>query len=422
MGLLKKIEIEQVSAKIGLFGSQGSGKSLTSLLIAIGLSKTFHNGAPIGMHDTEGASDFLKPILDIEGIDLLRHKSTSFKDMVTVLKEAENGGCCVYIQDTVSRTWTELVEAIQKKKQVKKLEFQHWNEVKGIWRSYFVDRYMTSPLHCIVVGRAGDEYDTVEDEKGKRSQERVGSRMAAEKGFGYEPNLLIEMEGRRALNVETEGKKKRVRKQGGKITHYAHVLKDRSRALNGLSIPFKDLNDYKKGDWQPVFKAFAPHWAFLNIGQTAAGTVDVRSSSADMFEDDPGQNRVNWGRRRDIAIEEINGLLDRDLFPGSTAVVRERKGRVYHELFDTHSEKAVEGMSVDRLEEAVGVLKAMRSALQANGMPESLDGVLKALREARAFYGEMRAGEMARETEQAERAASIRAEDEALARDGQLAL
>jgi ABC-type lipopolysaccharide export system ATPase subunit len=146
VGLLKEIAIEQVAAKVGLFGSQGSGKSLTAFLLAIGLSKAFHNGAPIAIHDTEGASDFLEPIARAEGVKVLRHKSTSFRDMVTVLGEAERGGCCVFIQDTVSRPWTELVEAIQKKRNVKRLEFQHWNEVKTTWREQFVDRYMVSPL------------------------------------------------------------------------------------------------------------------------------------------------------------------------------------------------------------------------------------------------------------------------------------
>ncbi len=385
MGLLKEIAIEQVAAKVGLFGPQGSGKSLTAFLLALGLSKTFHNGAPIAMHDTEGASDFLEPIARLEGVKVLRHKSVSFKDMVTVLGEAERGGCCVYIQDTISRTWTELVESIQKKKNVRRLEFQHWNEVKTMWRERFVDRYMVSPLHCLVVGRAGDEYDTVEDvETGKRTQERVGSKMSAEKGFGYEPNLLIEMEGRRQLGGEEQqgGKKRRIRRSGGRIVHYAHVLKDRSRELNGLSLEFKDINHYQKGDWQRVFDAFAPHWKFLNIGQQPAGTVDIAGSSATLFDTDAGSSvRVDWGKRRDIAAEEVAGILAH-LFPGQDANSKRIRQSILHEQFDTFSWTAIESMSVERLEEAVEVLRLLKASAATSPVatPDDAIGLLKLCR------------------------------------------
>jgi hypothetical protein len=379
---LKEIAIEQVGAKVGLFGIQGSGKSLTAILLAIGLSKTFHDGAPIAIHDTEGASDFLEPIARAEGVKVLRHKSTSFSDMVTVLGEAERSGCCVFIQDTVSRTWTELVDAIQKKKQVKKLEFQHWAEVKRLWRERFVDRYMVSPLHCIVVGRAGDTYDTVEDiETGKRSQERSGTKMSAEKEFGYEPNLLIEMEGRRQPNAESTGKKRRVRNAGGRIIHYAHVLKDRSRALNGLSLEFTDINHYKQGDYVKVFEAFAPHWAFLNIGQAPAGTVDIKSNSGSLFEADGPTARVDWGKRRDIAAEEVAGILAH-LFPGQDANSKRIRQSVLHEQFDTFSWTAIESKSVEVLEEAMEVLRAFKGAATTSPVatPDEAVGLLKLCR------------------------------------------
>jgi hypothetical protein len=376
VGLLKEIAIEQVAAKIGLFGVQGSGKSLTALLIAIGLSKKFHNGAPIAMHDTEGASDFLAPIAEIEGVKVLRHKSTSFADMVTVLREAESGGCCVFIQDTVSRTWTELVDAIGKKKNVKRLEFQHWGEVKSLWRERFVDRYMVSPLHCIVVGRAGDTYDTVEDiETGKRSQERTGTKMSAEKEFGYEPNLLIEMEGRRMPNAEAAGKKRRVRNAGGRIIHYAHVLKDRSRALNGLSLEFRDINHYKKGDYERVFDAFAPHWAFLNIGQAPAGTVDIKSNSAALF-DAEGLNapRIDWRQKREIAVEELRGILNA-IYGGQDANSKQIRQSITFEMFDTYSSTAVENLSVERLEEAVEIMRLFKAAVATSPVTTPDDAV-----------------------------------------------
>src|SRR5882724_1396819 len=55
--------------KAAFIGLNGSGKTFTMALLAIGISKTYHGGAPVSMHDSEspvggavGPSDFLVPI------------------------------------------------------------------------------------------------------------------------------------------------------------------------------------------------------------------------------------------------------------------------------------------------------------------------------------------------------------------------
>src|SRR5262249_14603094 len=111
MGLLKEVANEQARAKVGIFGSQGSGKTTTSALLAMAVSKTYHGGAPIAFLDTENGSDYLKPIFDAEGVKLLVAKSGAFRDMIAVLEEAEKQGCCALIVDSVSHTWRELVDS-----------------------------------------------------------------------------------------------------------------------------------------------------------------------------------------------------------------------------------------------------------------------------------------------------------------------
>jgi ABC-type iron transport system FetAB ATPase subunit len=46
--LFEPISVNQTSVKIGAFGPQGSGKTTTLFLLALGLSLTYHDGAPIG--------------------------------------------------------------------------------------------------------------------------------------------------------------------------------------------------------------------------------------------------------------------------------------------------------------------------------------------------------------------------------------
>src|SRR5438105_4052928 len=103
--LFQPISITQGSVKIGAYGPQGSGKTTTLFLIALGLSITHHNRAPILYHDTENGSDYMKPIADLEGVPILVRKSRSFKDMCIGLREGLRAGACVYLEDSITHDW-----------------------------------------------------------------------------------------------------------------------------------------------------------------------------------------------------------------------------------------------------------------------------------------------------------------------------
>jgi hypothetical protein len=385
MGLLTEAVIEQSAVKAAVFGPQGSSKSLTTFLIAIGLSKLHHDGAPIAMHDTEDASDWLIPIAQVEGVRFIRHKSTTFVDMVAVLREAEKEGACAYIQDVVSRTWKELQDTYMRKKDIKNLEFQHWKELKREWQRY-VDRYLASPLHCFVLGRLGYEYDAVDDvETGKRSQERVGTKMKAEGEFGYEPHLLIEMEGRRVIHPSEEGegrkKKRRVRKQGGQFEYYAHVLKDRSRALNATAIRLPDVNNYKQGDYRKIYDLFAPHWALMKFGQKHVG-LDVDKSSGDLFETQNGRSVfADRLRRKEIALEEVQAMLVK-VWPGQDAASKQAKQSAIKQLFDVYAWRSVEEKPLEDAERALAAMQKFVAQAEAKP-PANHDAAIDLLAECR---------------------------------------
>lgn len=380
MGILTEAVIEQSAVKMGLFGFQGSSKSYTAFLLALALSKEHHDSAPIAMHDTENASDWLIPIAQMEGVRVLRKKSTAFVDMVTVLREGEQAGACAFLQDQVSRPWKEIQSTYMDQKKIKRLEFQHWNELKDKWQRMFVDRYLASPLHCFVVGRAGFEYDTVEDvDTGKRTQERVGTRMKTETEFGYEPHLLVEMEGRRVIppSEEEEGRKRkrRMRKQGGLFEYYATVLKDRSRALNALEIRLPDLSNYKKGDYKKVYDIFKPHWALMRFGNGSSG-FDLEKSSADLFDSPNGDPTQRRGHRVKVALEDIEGILT-DIWRSTTKEDKQGKRDAVSALFGTYSWTSVEAKPVETLELAVNVLKLFQQSFkEAKRDPNDVEGAI----------------------------------------------
>lgn len=383
MALLKKATVEQAAAKIGIFGGGGSGKSLTSMLIALGASQTYHKGAPIAMLDTEApASDWLVDLCDTEGVDLLRHKGRSFVDMRTVLREAHAAGACALLVDTYSHPWVELQESLKKRLNVKKLEIHHNQELQELWQEW-VREFMASPLHIILSGRLANEWETdVDEETGKTGFHKVGTKMRSEKDAGYEPHLLIEMEAQRVMDVVEEIRRKNARpktirkslKAGGHFIHHMHVLKDRSRTLNGKMFEFKDMNAYKKGDWKTVFGAVEPHFAKLAISSGTQVGLSERTSAA-LFSDRGDSAYQQRIKRVQIVLEELQGTLVK-LWPGQDAKSKALKALAIEVLFETRSWTAVESKSLERLDARLDALKLFEEQTE--------DGAQEALTEAPA--------------------------------------
>lgn len=313
--------------KAGIFGEQGVGKTTTALLLALGISKTFHNGAPIFMHDTEAGSDFLVELAAIEGVDLFTKKSRSFRDMTSGLQQAAREGACVYIEDSISSDWNELMESFKRDKNIKKIELYHWGQIKPRWNDEWVVPMLNSPLHVITCGRQGDKWEDVAQEDGDSKATKVGVKMKAEGEFGYEPFLLLWMHAEQKLQG---------RKRGGSFVHTATVLKDKSRRIQGMEFEWPDINNYKKGDWKKVFDKIKPHVDFFSIGSEkphAALSPDGR----DVIFTDNG-NSDYYKRKQDaaIALEEIEAAMT-TIWPGSSAGQKALKLIALDTLFGTRS-------------------------------------------------------------------------------------
>jgi len=290
MSLFKKAETTSAYLKAGLMGFAGSGKTYTATEIAIGLVKLMKAknlpGAdkPVFFIDTETGSDWQQPRFEAEGIELQVLKSKSFADLAQAMKEAE-GNASVLIIDSITAFWLEFTETYQRVKNRKRgLEFQDWAYLKKEWRAKFTEPFVNSPLHVILCGRAGFEYEHYTDEAGKKQIEKSGVKMKAEGELGFEPSLLVFMEREQDLDKN-------------KVIHVAHVYKDRrtdAKSLDGKS--FKN----------PKFKDFLPHIEFLNLGGQQLG-IDTTRSSAAIIETQEGRDQNSLQRK--IVIDEIESLL-----------------------------------------------------------------------------------------------------------------
>jgi hypothetical protein len=310
MSILQRAKHTQAYAKVGIFGFQGSGKTYTASLMAIGLCE-WCKIKRVAYFDTETGSGWMLDKLEKAGLEVFQVKSRAFSDLITTIDDCVADGVAVLVIDSITHVWKDLVDSYDKKLNRKgRMQFQDWNPIKGEWGKY-TDRFLNSKLHIIVCGRAGYEYDYERNEDGSKDLVKTGTKMKAEGEFGFEPSLVIEMERLDGNDIAVKLIKDRAGKQtfrpdiGSKWIHRAHVLKDRGDEIDGQYFD------------NPAFDEFKPHFLHLNIGGEHVG-VDTSRDSTDRFDE---QGRPDWQRRqaeKDIALEEIENYMT-EVWPTTNA-------------------------------------------------------------------------------------------------------
>lgn len=332
MSILKKASNQMAFSKLGIFGSPGSGKTYTSSCIAIGLHRYAKCKKPIGFFDTEGALSYVLPLFESAGIEVLKCDSRSFKDLKVFMKEAEQT-CSIAIVDSISHPWLDLQKCYldklnegRKGRPLNKIEFHHWGKIKEIWNEFADHQYLYSKLHVILCGREASIYEyQINDETQKKELITTDSRMATEKGLGYQPSLLIQMS---ALDND------------GKISNTAYVKKDRSFTLHGDEITFPAQKGVNIDHIYKVFDSFMPHFQRLNLNGNHFESLN-NGNTKDII---PEYESDQWPReqnQRMILSEEIQGLLVKH-HPGQTAEEKKIKGDLIERFLNTRSWTKIE--------------------------------------------------------------------------------
>lgn len=305
--------------KAGILGFAKSGKTHTAVDFAMGTREFFKLPGPIAMYDTETGSDYWAArVKQRTGQELLVAKSRSLVDLVTTVNECVAGGVSVLVVDSITHVWrevcdaylTELKNAAKKKnwREPERLEFQDWGRIKLRWASW-PDLYLTSPLHIIVCGRAGYDYDYEVDDRGKKELVKTGIKMKVEGEFGFEPSLLIEMERDWTKTDPPE------------MIARATVIGDRFDLLNGKSCD------------QPTFDFFRPFIELLVPGDHSPIDTSLKTSFG--LDAERGDERKREKDRREIVAEKIEAAFRLANLDGRSA--EEKKARTEAMLKYWHS-------------------------------------------------------------------------------------
>lgn len=334
MALFQKADMGHSHLKAGIMGLAGSGKTFTASSIAIGLTdymlvRGVKAKKVTAFVDTENGAAWVAPRFKEAGIELTVARTRALSDLREAITWASDNADILII-DSITHFWTIFCDEYATRMNRRRgLEFSDWNAVKKTWRMNFTDPYLNSPLHIIMCGRQGYEYDMQVNDAGKKELVKTAVKMKAEGETGFEPSLLFQMEQEQTIkDGSVEG-----------IDRIAYVLKDRSTFLDGKVLK------------NPSFKDFMPHIAALDIGGVGV-SVNTNRDNKDLFTGD-GRD-LEWRQKqtqKQVALEEIEAELVK-LWPGMDKEAKTAKADTIEKLFSTRSWTAVQELSLDALAEA----------------------------------------------------------------------
>lgn len=321
MSGFRKAKAEQAALKLGIYGPPGSGKTFTSLLLAEGLA----GGAKkrVAYVDTEHGTDFYCKDVPSRKIhptafDFDAIYTRSLTEVITAVRGIDPQQYGVVIVDSITHLW-EAARAAYDGRQTKigSIPMQAWGKIKKPYKE-LLTLLLSSPMHAIICGRQGVEYETDEETDELKA---IGVKMKAEGETAYEPHILLRMEAIKPKKTN----------EVAQIIAYAE--KDRTGVLAGRSF----INPTFDSICAPLLGLLGGTQAQIETTDQAA-TVDAETlAKQDREREGESQNLLrDFSARIDLAKDaaalkgigkEITPQTKARMLPGDVATLREKYQR-----------------------------------------------------------------------------------------------
>lgn len=223
----KKAAPKREYMKAGLYGKTGSGKTLTTLLIAEKLAEL--EGKRIAYIDTEKSTAFyVREVPERKvhptafDIDILETKSIfEALEAIEAIDPATHG---VVVIDSITALWDAAKATYQGALTSKGgIPIQAWGPIKKPYKR-IISLLLDGPFHAFICGREGVEMEDDDDGNPKV----VGAKMKSEGETPYEPHMLLRMIPER--------------QEDGSHVIRAFFEKDRSGILSGKTIAWPNFS------------------------------------------------------------------------------------------------------------------------------------------------------------------------------------
>ena len=182
---LRKSSKKQAKMKLALAGCAGSGKTMSSLLLAFGMTNDW---AKIAVIDTENGSADLYAHLG--NYNVLNLKSTFTPEKyIQAIEICESAGMEVIIIDSISHCWEYLLELHS---QMQGNSFTNWGKITPR-QNTFVQKILGSNCHIISTLRTKQDY-VLNEKNGKLVPEKVGLKTIMRDGIDYEFTIVLDVD------------------------------------------------------------------------------------------------------------------------------------------------------------------------------------------------------------------------------------
>ena len=190
MGIFQQAVRKRKKLRMAIEGPSGSGKTMTALLMASRLGKK------IFVIDTEfgSASLYAGEVvngvkLEFQKVDLTTFSPTNY---IMVMDAAVAEGADVIIIDSLSHAWAGTFGVLDIVNQAGG-KFQDW--AKGTKeQNELVNHILALPCHVIATMRSRTEYVMEDNEKGRKTVTKVGTKAVQREGMDYEFDVVMMMD------------------------------------------------------------------------------------------------------------------------------------------------------------------------------------------------------------------------------------
>lgn len=188
MEQLRKAQRKQAKIKLAFQGPAGSGKTLSSLKLAYGMTNDWNKIAVI---DTENHSaDLYAHLGDYNVLSL--SKPFSPERYIKAIEACEAGGMEVIIIDSISHEWEGEGGILEVHSAMLGNSFTNWNKITPRHNA-FVQKILQNNCHVIATLRTKQDY-VLSEKNGKMVPEKVGLKSVQRDGTDYEFTVVFDLD------------------------------------------------------------------------------------------------------------------------------------------------------------------------------------------------------------------------------------
>lgn len=203
---LKKASRKQIKLKVAMAGTSGSGKTMSALLVAYGITGDW---SKIAVIDTENRSSELYVGSSAGDVTIGEFLTIQLQAPYTPERYIEAIATCekcndvdVIIIDSVSHEWEGKGGILSISESMTGNSFTNWGKITPRHNA-FVDSMINCKKHLIATLRSKQDYVLV-DKNGKSVPEKVGLKAISREGLEYEFTLVFDLDIKHNANASKD--------------------------------------------------------------------------------------------------------------------------------------------------------------------------------------------------------------------------